>query len=116
MLGETYQLAIIAVILLGIGVSIWKGGAANPEGTGTLGRRVNTMSNKISAMNARISNIEIDIQEIKQEAVTGQDLAKVGGLIDTLRAEVAGDRKLAERTQHSLDRIERLIIERGLGK
>ncbi|MDR6708154.1 archaellum component FlaC [Novosphingobium sp. 1748] len=123
MRGDGYELAIILFILLGIGWVVWKGGAANPEGTGTLGRRVNGISNKVSALSTRIEHIESDIEEIKHDAVTGRDVERIEGLLATaraemgaLRVEIAGDRKMAERTQHSLDRIERLILERGFGK
>lgn len=123
MRGDGYELAIILFILLGIGWVVWKGGAANPEGTGTLGRRVNGISNKVSALSTRMEHIESDLEEIKHAAVTGADLARVEGQLSTIRAEmgairteIGGDRKMAERTQHSLDRIERLILEKGLGK
>lgn len=116
MSGDGYELAIIAFILLGIGWVAFKGGAANPEGTGTLGRRVNGISNKVSALSTRIEHIESDIEEMKHGAATAQDVQRLEGLVETLRAEMAGDRKMAERTQHSLDRIERLFLERGFGK
>lgn len=116
MRGDGYELAIILFILLGIGWVVWKGGAANPEGTGTLGRRVNGISNKVSALSTRIEHIESDIEEMKHGAATTKDIQRLEGLIETVRAEMAGDRKMSDRTQHSLDRIERLILEKGLGK
>jgi hypothetical protein len=67
----------------------------------------------MSSLAARIQNIEIDIQEIKQEAITAQDVERLRGEVAALRVEMAGDRKMAERTHHSLDRIERLILEKG---
>lgn len=114
--GDYIEMAIIAFILLGIGYSAFKGGAANPVGTATLERRINGISNKVSTLSSRIETIESDTKEIKQEAVTSQDFERLAGQMATVRAEMAGDRKMAERTQHSLDRIERLILEKGLGK
>lgn len=123
MRGDGYELAIILFILLGIGWVVWKGGAANPEGTGTLGRRVNGISNKVSALSTRIEHIESDIEEMKHDAATSKDVQRLEQLVATVRAEMgawraeaAGDRKMSERTQHSVDRIERLILEKGLGK
>jgi hypothetical protein len=33
-----------------------------------------------------------------------------------MRVEIAGHRELAERTNRSVERIERLLIEKGLGR
>jgi hypothetical protein len=37
------ELAIIAFILAGIGLTFWKAGSANPESTGSLGKKVNAI-------------------------------------------------------------------------
>ena len=114
------ELAIIAFILAGIGVAVWKGGAANPEGTGSLGRKVNTISSKVSTLSVRLGHLESEFVELKAEAATTEDVARIEQLMaekfNTMRAEIAGHRELAERTHRGVDRIERLLIEKGLGR
>jgi hypothetical protein len=53
------------------------------------GAKVNALSNKMSSLAARIQNIEIDIQEIKQEAITAQDVERLRE-VAALRVEMAG--------------------------
>jgi outer membrane murein-binding lipoprotein Lpp len=64
------ELAIIAFILAGIGVAVWKGGAANPESTGSLGKKVNTMSSKVGTLSVRLGHLESEFAELKAEAAT----------------------------------------------
>lgn len=102
MTGDYLELLIIAVIVLGIGVAIWKGGSANPESTGTLGKQVNGLSTKVTTLSTRMGHVEQELDDLKAEAATTKDIARVEAL--------------AERTFRSVDRIERMLIEKGLGK
>ncbi len=102
MTGNIVELLIIAVIILGIGVAIWKGGSANPESTGTLGKQVSGLSTKVSNLSTRVGHVEQELEELKSEAATAKDIERVEAL--------------AERTFRSVDRIERMLIEKGLGK
>ncbi|MGE0773536.1 MAG: hypothetical protein AB7L36_00635 [Sphingomonadaceae bacterium] len=107
--------AIIAFIIFGITYVVWKGGQANPEGTGTLGQKVSGLSGKVSALGTRIGHVEHEMEELKQEAATTKDIARLEEKLSTVRAEIAGDRDLAKRTYQSVERIERFLIEKGLG-
>ncbi|PTR11779.1 MULTISPECIES: hypothetical protein [unclassified Novosphingobium] len=114
------ELAIIAFILAGIGLTFWKAGSANPESTGSLGKKVNAMSSKVGTLSLRLGHLESEFAELKAEAATTQDVARIEQLINerinTMRVEIAGHRELAERTNRSVERIERLLIEKGLGR
>lgn len=114
------ELAVIAFILAGIGLAVWKGGAANPEGTGSLGKKVNGLANKVGTMSMRLGHLESEFTELKEEAATTKDVQRIEQLINerinTMRAEIAGHHELAERTNRSVERIERLLIEKGLGR
>ncbi|MBV1917598.1 MAG: hypothetical protein KUG65_06010 [Sphingomonadaceae bacterium] len=106
-MNDWFQLAIIAFIVVGLFVAIWKGGAANPEGTGRLGRKVTHLSGTVTGLSGRVGHVETELEELKAVAATAKD-------IETLRAEMAGDRDLAKRTWESVRRIEEHLIEKGL--
>lgn len=100
--------AITAFIIFGITYVVWKGGAANPEGTGSLGQKVNGLSGKMTALGTRVGHVEKELEELKEEAATTKDIAR-------LEATMNGYHQLAERTCKSVERIERFLIEKGLG-
>jgi len=95
------EFAIIAVIIGGIALAVFRAGAANPEPTGAIGKEVGTLKN-------RISHIEKAVAEIRASAATSDD-------IEVIRAEMKGDRELSARTYASVQRIENFLIEKGLG-
>lgn len=100
--------AIITFIVLAIAYVVWKGGAANPESTGALGQKVNGLSGTVSRLDGRVKHVEQELEELKQEAATTKDIGR-------LEAQLKGANDLAERTYKSIDRIERFLIEKGLG-
>ena len=93
--------AIIAFIMLSIGYVVWKGGAANPESTGTLGRKVTALGGKVASLEARVGHMGDDLAKLEREAATTKDIERL--------------EELGERTFRSVDRIERVLIEKGLG-
>ena len=110
------ELSIVAFIIVGIGYVVWKGGAANPEGTGALGQKVTTLSVHMTKLSGRVGHVESELEELKADAATSKDIARLEEKVATLRAEVGGHRELAERTWRSVNRIETFLIEKGLGK
>lgn len=94
---DLFQLAIIAVILLGIFIA-WRAGQANPESTGRLARR--------------ISKVE---SELNGKATT-KDVARVSSKVDALAAQIEGDRRLNERTYDAVRRIEDYLRGQGGGR
>ncbi len=111
-----FEGAIIAFIVLSILWHVWKGGTANPEGTGSLGRKVNGLSAEVVTLSGRVRHVEAEVKELKEEAATTKDIARIEERIGTVRAEMHGHQALSQATNDSVRRIERLLIERGLGK
>ncbi|MBN9504936.1 MAG: hypothetical protein J0I69_02825 [Altererythrobacter sp.] len=97
-----FEWAIIAFIVVSILWHVWKTGAANPESTGTLGKKVAGLSTEVGKVSGRVKHLEEDMAELKEEAATGQDIKRL--------------EQLGERTWRSIERIERIILEKGLGK
>lgn len=69
-LGEQYQLAIIAFIVIVLGYLIWRGGAKNPVGTGGLDRRVTEIKTKVTEIEGRVEKIE-------RKAASAEDIARL---------------------------------------
>lgn len=123
---------IVAFIVVGIGVAIWRGGAANPVGTGTLEHNMRGLRQEFKAIErlaggaAQASDVESLREEMERnqtergEAMKqlGADVAKIGSEVDALQKDVAGRLARVETTtqatSRSVDRIERLLIEDGL--
>lgn len=103
-----FEMAIIAFITLSILFHVWKGGATNPVGTGKLQHDVSNVRQQVTALGSRVGHVEEDMKELKKEAATTKDIAIV-------RVEIEGHRALSQATNDSVRRIERLLIEKGLG-
>lgn len=113
------QWTIILFIVSAIAYLSFRRGAANPETTGALSKSVATLSADMGKMSSRMGRVEIDMEEMKRESATTKDIDRVELLVEerisTVRAEIAGHKELAERTWKGVERIERFLIERGLG-
>lgn len=110
-----FEWAMIAFIVLSILFHVWKGGASNPESTGALGEKVTGLSSRVTTLSGRLGHVESELNELKEEAATTKDIERVEQTIETVRAEMKGHHDLSQRTNHSVERIERYLIEKGLG-
>ena len=111
---------LLAFILIGIGVSIFRSGAANPVSTGKLSRRLSAVESQqqeqaqqIQQLDERIekglTRLEGSVSDVRSEMATRSDLV-------TLQRTIEGERALAERTWHAIDRLQNYLIESGLGR
>ncbi len=125
------EIAIIVFILIGISVVLyftWKGGAANPVGTGALDARQKAFDAEISGMRSQIDQIEdrvekmeghyakaSDIKRIeKQQQALGAKLDEVVKDISAIREEAAERGALAQATAKQLDMIYKVVVEKGM--
>lgn len=99
---SVFEWAIIAFIIVSILWHVWKTGAANPVGTGSLDKKVAGLSAEFGKMTGRVKYLEEGMAQLKEEAATTKDIERL--------------EELGERTWRSVDRIERIILEKGLGK
>lgn len=95
-MNDLFQLAIIAVILLGIFVA-WRAGQANPEGTGRLARR--------------IGNVEKELQG----KASGAAVAELAKEVAELKSEMIGDRRVNQMTYDAVRRLEDYFLKKGTG-
>jgi galactokinase/mevalonate kinase-like predicted kinase len=119
-----FQWAIVAFIVLSILWHIWKGGAANPEGTGSLGKKLNALAGQVSALSGRtatqvselsnrIGHVETEVRDLKRDGATAKDIAQLKELIDE---RLQSQKNLSEATNRNVQRIYDIMLEKGLGK
>jgi hypothetical protein len=75
--GNIIELLIIAVIVIGIGAAIWRGGARNPVGTGGLEK-------KVAALTAKVGSLDTRLGEIEKNTASPADVRRVEKAIDKL--------------------------------
>lgn len=129
-MSDIFQWAIVIFIVLSVLYHVWKGGRANPEGTGSLGRKVNGLSSQVSALSGRtaqqvsalsdrVGQVEVDVKDMKRDGATTADVSHLEKLLDsrldTIRTEMAGHKEMSEGTSRNVQRIYDLMLNKGLG-
>lgn len=124
MRGDWFELAIIAVIIIGIGYTIWKGGAANPESTGSLGRRLAKIDAEVRALKAgetrlatkddlKLVHIRLSEQERGQEE-TRRALSALDRDITELRESASARHATLQHVCQQVDRLYDHIVNKGM--
>ena len=106
---EWLQLAFGALIVLAVFFTIHRHGRGNPESTGRLGKRVAELEKATERQAEKIDGIDEALERLSETTATRRD-------IETLRAEIAGDRAVSERTWHAVDRLQNFLIESALNR
>ncbi len=131
------ELAIIAFIIVGIAYSVFRGGQANPETTGSLGGKLNSIQSElagvktdVAGVKAELGRVDSRVTEIDRRGATIDDvrgiekkLDELGKALSALDGEVSATRE-AQAAQHSdiehtrrqVDRLYDFIVERGMSK
>lgn len=102
MIGDWLEAAIIAVILGGIAVAIFKGGAANPVGTASLGKKLSLLDGDVKALKTQLTGVDDRVTEIDRRGATNADIKRLEGRVDEW------ERKL-ERIDERMDVLDREI-------
>lgn len=71
------EAAIILVIMLGLGVAIFKGGTNNPVSTGALTHKFTALDGDLRALKSKVGSVETRVQELDQRAATRGDIERV---------------------------------------
>lgn len=111
-MSDWFQYVVIAFIILMITYHVFRSGAANPEGTGSIGRKVNGLASEVSALSSRVRHVETDMKALKQAAATTKDIAQLKELIDE---KLTTQKELSEATNRNVQRIYDIMLEKGLG-
>jgi len=122
-MSDWLELAIIAFIVIGIGWVVFRGGQANPESTGELGQQLANLSSEQRGMNARLGELEKDVDRLDKDAASKADIKRVEKGLAELTQQVADLGKNAaareatlDHVKEQVDRMYRVIVERGMSK
>ena len=106
MFGNWLEIMLIAIILGGIGLVIWKGGAANPVGTDTLRSKLGALDNDLRAVKTKVDTVETRVAELDQRAATKGDIERIENRLVVWESKFEGlDRRL-DNTELGVGRIE----------
>ena len=75
--GNLIELAIIAFIVIGIGVAVWRGGAANPVSTGTVQHKVNNFGHEMKALGTKLSDFGERISRLQESSASAEDVRRI---------------------------------------
>lgn len=81
---DTLELAIIAFIIIGIGMAIWRGGAKNPVATGTLDKKLGAITTEVAAVKNKVAAVETRLTSVEGAAATTADIQRLEGQIADL--------------------------------
>ena len=108
-MSDWYEYGIIVFIVCTVSWIVWRGGQSNPSSTGELGGRVAALDRDVHALNERLAKVGSDLGRLERDMATTDDIRRI-------EVQMAGDRKLAERTYKSIDRIEQFLVGKGLNQ
>lgn len=122
--------ALIILIMTGIVLAIWKGGQANPEGTGTLGKRLGRLEGKVSSVASQVGTIEKQVEDIERRSAKASDIerlerqlaeqskrmAEAAIQMGKLAEVQAATKEAGDQRGKQLDRLYDFIVQRGMSK
>lgn len=121
MIGNWLELAIIAVIIMGIIVAIWKGGSANPEGTGSLGKKLTRLDAHVGDIDQWVERVNAELARLDSHAASKADIKRLERSVEAVKVEVAElAQKAASReatldhVKHQVDRLYDYIVNKGM--
>lgn len=128
MSGNTFELAIIAFIILGIAVAIWKGGAANPESTGSLGKKITTLDQDVKRIDGDLKHVRDEFDRLNSQAATKADIKRlerkvdehcgaveqVKKQVDEMAVSAASREATLDHVKEQVDRLYNFIVNKGM--
>ncbi len=104
---------------------IWRGGSANPVGTGQLQRQLNTIGAKVTKLEGAIDScasvqaveqLRGELKEMEARVASSGEVIALEGQIAAVNARMGGIERLAERTDAGVQRLENYFLDRGINK
>lgn len=117
MFGNWLETILIVIILGGIGLVIFKGGAANPVSTGGLDRKMIVLEADVSALNVKLGGVETKVGAVETRVIEFEQRAATKGDIERMEARLAGSERKLEALDGRLDTTEQSLarIESDVG-
>lgn len=128
MTGNFFETAIIAFIILGIAVAVWKGGAANPEGTGSLGKKLNTLDQDVRRLDGDLKHVKDEFDKLNTQAATKAGIKRlerkvddhcgaveqVKQQVDEMAVSAASREATLDHVKSQVDRLYDFIVNKGM--
>lgn len=125
-----FELAIIVFIIAGIGMTVWKGGQANPEGTGSLSKKLGSLDKDFRAMRGEVRSVERRVGDIERNSAKADDIVRLERMIGEMSRQIANQterqaemaeivaaiRADGDQRGKQLDRLYDFIVQRGMSK
>lgn len=115
------EIAIIALIGAGFVAVIWRGGAANPETTGRLARRIGKLDEHVGQLDRNLGALDIEVRRIDSHAASKTDIRRLERAVEGVEkvvAEMGRDAASREATlghvKSQVDRIVNVIVNKGM--
>jgi len=111
------EIAIMLLIMAGVVFAAWRGGAANPEPTGQLSRRVGRVESEIKEVRTELRGVgkrQDELEERLDRALAKIDQLPTRADFENLKELMAKDARLAEKTWDAVERIEGFFLEKGV--
>ncbi|MAY77798.1 hypothetical protein AAG594_02885 [Citromicrobium bathyomarinum] len=106
MIGPYLELLIIAIIIGGIVFLVWRGGAANPVGTGKLLHDVSSMRQEHIAHGRRLKKLEQAAASAEDVELLRAAFERQQGRVEAIEREVAEVAQIARSTADSVRAID----------
>lgn len=131
------ELSIIVFIMGGIAWTVFRGGQANPEGTGALARKLSKLSTEIggvktdvAAVKSELTRVDQRVTEIDRRGATTDDIRRIEGKLEEhgrclaqldnelaqTREQMAAQHSDVEHIKRQVDRLYDFIVQRGIEK
>jgi len=123
-MSEQLQWLIAIVILVGLASQIWRGGRANPVGTGALQRQLTAVGAEVKAIDAKLegacSKSDLDrlrgeVERIEEAGASSVEIAELDGRIAVLDQKIEGWGGATRRVEAMVQRIEGILVKKALG-
>lgn len=135
MFANYLEALIVAFIMIGLGVLIWRGGAKNPVGTGGLDRKLvhvdgelKKLGHDLTGIRAQVGEIENRVEDIESRSAKTADIRKLekqlqahsvkteemARTIAAGREDGAAMRASMEHTRRQIDLLYQHIVEKGM--
>ena len=102
----SYDEIVITVVIIAIVLfTAWRGGQANPVGTGKIARRLTVLESTVAQQGTKVDALDKGLGEIAQLVKKNDEN------LGAIRIELAGDRGLTERTWAAVDRLQQFFIQ-----
>lgn len=104
MIGAWLETAIIMFFIGAMALMFWRGGAANPVGTGSLQTKVNALKTQFETLSGGLKGVTERMGALEANCATGAE-------IETLRGELRGDRRRTEEVFLKLEAVQAEIAD-----